>query len=66
MISNGRMLFAGAEVKALAEKYGTPFYAMDEQKLRENMRTYVVSMKKAFGENALPMHKVQYADLAGA
>lgn len=51
---NGGMLFAGAEVKALAEKYGTPFYAMDEQKLRENMRTYVVSMKKAFGENALP------------
>ena len=50
----GYMTFAGAEVKALAEKHGTPFYAMDEARLRENMRTYVVSMKKAFGEDALP------------
>lgn len=53
---NGKMLFAGAEASALAEKYGTPFYAMDEQILRENMRTYVTAMKKAFGEEALPTY----------
>jgi diaminopimelate decarboxylase len=53
---NGNMLFAGAEVSALAEKYGTPFYAMDERRLRENMRTYVTAMKKAFGPGALPTY----------
>lgn len=54
--ARGEMLFAGVEVSALAEKYGTPFYAMDEMRLRENMRTYMTAMKSAFGDKALPTY----------
>ena len=40
----------------LAEKYGSPIYVMDEQKIRENCRKYIVAMKKYFGENAKPFY----------
>lgn len=37
---NGRLYFAGRDVCELAEKYGTPLYIMDEEKIRENCRAY--------------------------
>ena len=36
----GRLIFAGADTVALAEKYGTPLYLMDEEKIRANCRAY--------------------------
>ena len=39
-IKNGRLYFAGADTLELAEKYGTPLYLMDENKIRERCREY--------------------------
>jgi len=36
----GRLLFAGADTRKLAEKYGTPLYLMDEDRIRANIRLY--------------------------
>ncbi len=50
------LYFAGLDTTSLAKKYGTPLYLMDEDKIRQNCRIYVESMKKAFGENAQPLY----------
>ncbi len=42
----GHLTFAGFDTVDLAEKYGTPLYLMDEEKIRQHIRTY----KKAFTE----------------
>ena len=55
-IENDTLYFAGHSTKDLAEKYGSPIYVMDEQKIRENCRKYVNGMKKYFGENAKPFY----------
>ena len=52
---DGHLTFAGRDVTLLAEKYGTPLYLMDENKIRENCRVYKNAFKKYFGENALPL-----------
>ena len=57
-IKNDTLFFAGKSTKDLAEKYGSPIYVMDEQKIRENCRKYVNGMKKYFGENAKPFYIV--------
>ncbi|MBR3766950.1 MAG: diaminopimelate decarboxylase [Clostridia bacterium] len=50
--SLGHLTFAGLDTVELAEKYGTPLYVMDENRIRHNCRVYVNAMKKYFGENA--------------
>ena len=49
-IKNNILYFAGKSTVDLAEKYGSPIYVMDEQKIRENCRKYVNGMKKYFGK----------------
>ena len=46
----GILLFAGQSTQALAQQYGTPLYLMDEDRIRDRMRTYKRGMEKAFGE----------------
>ena len=46
---NGHLTFAGRDTVELAQKYGTPLYLMDEERIRQRIRTY----KKAF-EDFLP------------
>lgn len=41
---NNHLFFGGVDVVELAERYGTPLYATDENKLRANLRSY----KEAF------------------
>ena len=53
---NGHIFFGGRDVTALAGKYGTPLYLMDEKRIRENCRTYKNAMKKAFGDAAKPLY----------
>lgn len=60
--SDGILLFAGQSVKALAEKYGTPLYLMDEDRIRENCRTYLSAVNKAFGAKG----RVLYASKAAS
>lgn len=43
---NGHLTFAGFDTVNLAEKYSTPLYLMDENKIREHIREY----KKAFSD----------------
>ena len=50
----GHLTFAGFDTVSLAEKYGTPLYLMDENKIRERVRTYKNAMEKYFPEGSMP------------
>ena len=54
--SDGRLLFAGQDVNALADRWGTPLYLMDEDRIRENCRMYLAAFRAAFGSDALPLY----------
>ena len=54
--SDGRLLFAGQDVNALADRWGTPLYLMDEDRIRENCRMYTGAFRAAFGPDALPLY----------
>lgn len=56
----GRLLFAGQDTVALAERYGTPLYLMDEDRIRASCRRYKSAMKKHFGARG----RVLYASKA--
>ena len=47
---DGVLHFAGQSTATLAARYGTPLYLMDEDRIRNRMRTYLQGMKEAFGE----------------
>ena len=53
---NGRLFFRGHDTLALAEKYSTPLYLMDEQRIRENMGMYVKAFRESFGPGSLPIY----------
>lgn len=57
---NGSLTISGVSIDELAKKYGTPFYVMDEHKIRENCREFVGAMKRNFGGNCI----VSYASKA--
>jgi len=46
----------GVDIALLADKYGTPLYVLDENRLRENCRIYVNAMKKHFGPQSMPAY----------
>ncbi len=52
--TEGHLTFAGMDTVALAQKYGTPLYLMDENKIREHMRCYKEAMEKYFPEGSVP------------
>ncbi len=52
----GHLTFAGHDTAALAARYGTPLYLMDEARVRHNCRVYRDSMHRLFGENSLPLY----------
>ncbi len=52
----GHLTFAGQDTVELAEKYSTPLYLIDEDKVRENMKVYVNAMKDNFVEGSLPLY----------
>lgn len=55
-VQNGILHFAGQDTVKLAEKYGTPLYLMDEDKIREKCRTYKQAFEKHFGAAAQPLY----------
>ena len=59
-IKDGRLIFAGADAAKLAEKYGTPLYLMDEERIRQSCRAY----SEALGGCLCPGSKVIYASKA--
>lgn len=52
----GRLSIGGADVKKIAEKYGTPAYIMDETAIRENMRTYKNALEACYNSNGLVLY----------
>lgn len=54
-VKDGILQFGGVDTTYLAQKYGTPLYVMDEDKIRENCRIYVNAMNEAFDGNAMPL-----------
>ena len=43
---DGKMIFGGMNVEDIAEQFGTPCYATDEQRLRENYRNVYKAFSK--------------------
>ncbi len=58
----GHLCFAGYDVCDLAREYGTPCYFMDEERIRQNCRTYLQAANEAFGGKC----KIMYASKAAA
>lgn len=50
LAANGELTFAGQSTSALAERYGTPVYLLDEDRIRQRCRTYMTAMRSVFGE----------------
>ena len=58
----GRLTFAGQDTAALAQRYGTPLYLLDEDRVRRNCRVYLEAMRASFGDN----FRVLYASKANS
>ncbi len=50
----GHLTFAGFDTVELAEKYGTPLYLMDENKIRQHIREYKDAFAKCFPQGSMP------------
>ena len=53
---NGSLRFAGVDTAELAEKYGTPLYLFDTDRIRERCKLYQSEMKAAFGGDSRPLY----------
>ncbi len=51
----GHLAFAGRDTVALAEKYGTPLFVMNEERIRARCRLYKQAMTSSFGADACPL-----------
>ena len=54
--AEGNLTFAGQDTVALAEKYGTPLYLLDENKIREKCSCFLNAFRKYFPEGSLPLY----------
>lgn len=52
----GNLNFGGADTVALAQKYSTPLYVLDENKIRENCRTFKASIDKYYGGKGIVLY----------
>lgn len=50
----GNLTFAGRDTVELAKKYGTPLYLMDEEKIRQHVRTYKTAMEEFLPQGSCP------------
>ena len=55
-VNSNRLLFAGQDACDLAEKYGTPLYLMDEERIRRNCRMYTEAFRQNFPEGSMPLY----------
>lgn len=55
-IRDGRLYFAGADAVSLAEKYGTPLYLMDEERIRRSCRDYREALKGCLCPDSLAIY----------
>ena len=52
----GNLTFAGFDTVALAKKYSTPLYLIDENKVREKLRIYKKAMSELYGHGSFPSY----------
>ncbi len=52
--AEGHLTIGGLDTVALAKKFGTPAYIMDENVIRTQFRTYLEAARRHFGADALP------------
>lgn len=52
----GRLTFAGHDAASLAERYGTPLYLMDEDRVHRNCRVYLDAFRAHFGAPSRPLY----------
>ncbi len=52
----GHLTIGGADAVELARQFGTPAYILDENVIRQNIRTYLRAAAEYFGEDALPLY----------
>ena len=64
-INGNNLTFAGYDTVELARKYGTPLMLLDENKIRNTMRTYKSAMQKYFGEDSLPLYASKALSFVG-
>ena len=50
----GHLTFAGYDTAELAEKYGTPLYLMDEDRIRSRVREYKSAFERYFPAGSVP------------
>lgn len=53
--AEGHLTLAGRDTAELCKKYGTPLMLMDEERIRENCRTYIDAMREFMGEGSRPL-----------
>ena len=63
--SNGHLFFNGADTISLAEKYGTPLYLLDTDRVRERCRLYRETMKEAFTPDSEPLYASKALSVKG-
>lgn len=55
-VRDGVLFFAGQDTVQLAQRFQTPLYLMDEDRVRANCRTYRNALRASFGEAAMPLY----------
>lgn len=55
-VENGHLTFAGQDTVALAARFGTPLYLMDEDTIRRNCRRYTESFARLFPAGSLALY----------
>lgn len=51
----GHLTVGGLDTVRLAEEFGAPLYVLDEDRVRENCRTYVQAMAQYLPEHSMPL-----------
>ena len=64
-IKENNLTFAGYDTVALAKKYGTPLMLLDENKIRNTMRTYKSAMQTYFGNDSVPLYASKALSFVG-
>ena len=64
-VKGDNLTFAGYDTVELAKKYGTPLMLLDENKIRNTMRTYKNAMEKYFGADSVPLYASKALSFVG-
>ncbi len=64
-VEGSTLKFAGYDTVALCKKYGTPLILLDENKIRNRMRTYKNAMEKYFGADSRPLYASKALSFVG-